>query len=177
MIKKIILVISGSIIILLTTINIIAGPITINEKKSLEKVEKYIEVNSIKNIKEVFNSFIKSISAPSAKGCKDGTYRGESIYDNYKYKHVIEIKIKNEKITSVKYDEVKKNGIGKKNDKKYNLQMKKGSGAAPFEVYPIYQKRLLKTQNLMKIDGISGATYSLYRFRTAAIRALLKAKL
>lgn len=158
--------------------DVFATKISSEEKKVLEKIEKYIEVNSILNVKKKFGLFLKSIAAPiSAKQCKDGTYNGESIYDNYKYKHIIKIEIKDEVIVSVKYDEIKRTGSRKSKDKKYNIDMKEGSGSAPSEAYPIYQEQFQKTQDLMKIDAVSGATYSLYRFRTAAIRALLKAKI
>ena len=149
---------------------------TKSKLQALEKVEKYIEINSIKNVKEVFGKYLKEFLVSTKPGnLKDGEYSGDSIYDNYKYKHSVKITIKNGKIIKVFYNEVKKVGKGKRYDKKYCLEMKKGSGASPAEVYPIYEKELLKKQDFMKVDAISGATYSLYRFRTALIRAFFKA--
>ncbi len=146
-------------------------------EKVMEKVERYIEVHRQSDVAAVVDFYMDLISAPiSAKGCKDGVFKGESIYDNYKYKHVVSLTIKNEKITAIEYDEVKKDGHGKRGDKKYCAEMKAGSGASPADVYPVYEKQFIKSQDLKKMDAISGATYSLYRFRTAVIRALIKAK-
>ncbi|MCP4213465.1 MAG: FMN-binding protein [bacterium] len=146
-------------------------------KRILEKVERYIERNPPAAVKAVFNFFSDLIGAPqSAKDCKDGTYKGESIYDDYKYKHVISLKIKGGKILEVNYDEVKKDGNGKRDNKKYCAEMKKGSGASPADVYPVYEKQLVKHQDPGKVDAVSGATYSLYRFKSAAVRALMKAR-
>ncbi len=154
-----------------------AGDSTIAVEKVMEKVERYIEVHSPSDVKAVFDFYIDLISAPiSARGCKDGVFKGESIYDNYKYKHVVSLTIKNEKITAIEYDEVKKDGHGKRGDKKYCAEMKAGSGASPAEAYPVYENQFIKSQDLKLMDAISGATYSLYRFRTAVIRALLKAQ-
>jgi major membrane immunogen (membrane-anchored lipoprotein) len=143
----------------------------------LEKLEKYLEVNRITDVKKEFNRFIKRFAPPTSAGqSKDGTFLGESIYDNYKYKHAVTLVIKNGTIISVEYDEVKKDGKGKKKDTEYNKLMKKGSGAAPEDAYAYYEKMLIKTQDLTGVDGFSGASYSLYRFQTAVIRALLKAE-
>lgn len=150
---------------------------TISTETALEKVERYIERHRVADVKTVFDFFIDLISAPmTPKGCKDGTFNGESIYDDYKYKHVISLTIKDEKIVSIDYDEVKEDGTGKRNNKKYCEEMKKGTGVSPAEAYPQYEQRLLEHQDLSKVDAVSGASYSLYRFRTSAVRALIKAR-
>ncbi|MCP4147927.1 MAG: hypothetical protein GY757_09260, partial [bacterium] len=75
-------------------------------EKVMEKVERYIEVHRQSDVAAVVDFYMDLISAPiSAKGCKDGVFKGESIYDNYKYKHVVSLTIKNEKITAIEYDE------------------------------------------------------------------------
>jgi major membrane immunogen (membrane-anchored lipoprotein) len=154
-----------------------ASPIPLEKEKALEKIEQYIERHRVPEVKAVFEFFMDLFSVPtSPKDCRDGKYQGESIYDDYKYKHVIALEIKNAKIISIHYDEVKKDGHGKRGDKEYYAQMKQGSGASPAEAYPVYEAAMLEHQELMKVDAVSGATYSLYRFRTAVLRALLKAK-
>ena len=144
--------------------------------KALEKVEQYIERHHVPDVKAVFEFFMDLFSAPtSPKECRDGKYQGESIYDDYHYKHVVTLEIKDGKIISLHYDEVKKDGAGKRGNNEYCAQMKQGTGASPAEAYPLYERRMLEHQDLMKVDAVSGATYSLYRFRTAVLRALLKA--
>jgi len=39
------------------------------------------------------------------------------------------------------------------------------------------EKQLVEKQDVLQIDAVSGATYTLYRFRYAVIVALIKAKL
>jgi major membrane immunogen (membrane-anchored lipoprotein) len=51
------------------------------------------------------------------------------------------------------------------------------TGTSPQIAYPRYEKQLLETQNLLEVDAVSGATYSLYRLRYAITIALIKAKL
>ncbi len=53
--------------------------------------------------------------------------------------------------------EVKKDGKGKQEDEEYCEEM------------------LLSTQNMMEVDAVSGASYSLHRFRLAMTIALMKA--
>lgn len=50
-------------------------------------------------------------------------------------------------------------------------------GTTPKIAYPILEKQLIEKQDVLKIDAVTGATYSLYRFRYAVIIALIKAKL
>ncbi len=146
-------------------------------QETMGKLESYIERHRTSDVKAVFDFFIDLFSLPTTPNdCKDGKYKGESIYDDYAYKHSISIEIKDKKIIYVYYDEVKSSGSGKRGNSQYCDEMKKVTGASPAEAYPIYEERLLKNQDLMKIDALSGATYSLYRFRSAAIRALQQAK-
>ena len=41
--------------------------------------------------------------------------------------------------------------------------------------YPAMEEMLLTTQDITKVDGVSGASYSRYRFRYAVTVALMKA--
>ena len=50
------------------------------------------------------------------------------------------------------------------------------SGTTPAVAYPLYEQRLLKSQDIMKVDAVTGATYSLYRFLIVAAQALTEAK-
>jgi len=51
------------------------------------------------------------------------------------------------------------------------------SGTSPSIAYPIYEQELIKNQDYMKVDAVTGATYSLYRFRMAVAKAFEKANI
>jgi len=144
---------------------------------SLKSLHFIIETSDITRVDTTFSLLIKHNGLPlSAKDCPDGNFIGESPYDAYDYKHVIKLEIKNQKIISVDYNEVHKNGIGKEEDEDYNKEMSV-SGTNPAIAYPNMERQLINKQNLEKLDAVSGATYSLYRFRYAGIMALIQAQL
>ncbi|MFH1194238.1 MAG: hypothetical protein V1720_00920 [bacterium] len=136
-----------------------------------------IETSDIPRVDSVFVQMVNGYEIPvSAKGCTDGVFIGESPYDAYDYKHVVKLEIKDEKIINVDYDEVNRENEGKESDEKYNEEMKE-SGSSPLEAYPIYENTLFEKQNMMDVDAVSGASYSLYRFRYAVMVALMKARI
>ena len=146
-------------------------------KAGLKSLHFIIETSPIAEVDSVFNLFLQRNDIPiDATGCPNGIYTGESPYDAYDYKHVITIQIENEKIISVDYNEINKSDIGKEEDLDYNEEMKV-SGTSPSIAYPKMEKQLLEVQNMNKVDAVSGATYSLYRFRYALAIALMKARL
>jgi len=146
-------------------------------KADLVSLHFKIETSPIEKVDLFFNQTISQYSLPiTAVGCKDGEYLGESPYDAYDYIHIVRIKIKDEKIVSVDYNEIKKNGKGKQEDADYCEEMS-SVGTTPAIAYPIYENNLIKEQDLLNVDAVSGATYSLYRFRYAVAVALIKAKL
>jgi len=51
------------------------------------------------------------------------------------------------------------------------------TGTTPAIAYPILEEEMLMTQNIMDVNAVSGATYSLHRFRYAVMLALMKASL
>jgi len=51
------------------------------------------------------------------------------------------------------------------------------SGTSPSIAYPINEQELIKNQDYMKVDAVTGATYSLYRFRMAVAKAFEKANI
>ncbi len=109
------------------------------------------------------------------RGCRDGVYTAESIVNDFGYKYVISMTLKGGAITAVRYDEVNRAGMGKRDDPEYAREMKP-AGVTPAEAYPRYEQQLLKSQDIMKMDAVTGATYSLYRFRSVAAKALTEAK-
>ena len=146
-------------------------------KAGFKSLHLIIETSPIPEVDSVFNSIVKRNNIPTdAKGCADGIYTGESPYDAYDYNHFVTIEIQNEKIISVDYNEIKKDGIGKEEDEPYNKEMSI-SGTTPAVAYPAMENQLLEKQNMNSVDAVSGATYSLYRFRYALSIALMKARI
>lgn len=146
-------------------------------KANVKSMHFMIETRDVNELNKIFEEWIRANNIPTdAKGCKDGIYIGESPYDGYDYKHVVKIEIKDEKIVSIDYDEIKKDGNSKENDSGYNKEMSI-RGTSPAIAYPSYEKQLIDKQDYRKVDAISGATYSLFRFRYALSIALMKARL
>ena len=124
-----------------------------------------------------FGQLIKMWGLPTdAQGCRDGVFTGASPADAYDYRHVVEIRIEDGKIVEVDYNEVKADGKGKQEDEAYCEEMS-AAGTTPAIAYPAMEKDLLASQDMMKVDAVSGATYSLYRFRYAVMVALMKAQI
>ena len=105
-------------------------------------------------------------------GLKDGEYKGATPADDYGYRHEVIFKMKNGKMISVDYDEIHADGHSKQSDIEYGERMIK-SGTTPAIAYPNYEKQMLEKQDINKIDAISGASYSDYRFRLAILYAIL----
>ncbi len=146
-------------------------------KANLITLHYMIETDRPAELDSIYPKISDKLNMPTtAKNCKDGIYTGTSPSDAFGYYHKVTIEIENEKIISVKYDEVKSNGKSKKNNKIYAQQMEK-TGTTPAEAYESMEKALTSTQNSMSIEAVSGATYSLYRFRYAVAIALMKAQL
>lgn len=136
-----------------------------------------IETNETFMVDSTMKQFFDKYEIPTnASGCADGVYSAESPYDAFDYKHIITIQIQNESIITVNYDEVSKNNAGKRTDKKYNQEMSRG-GASLEDAYPFMEKELLLKQDIQDVDAVSGATYSLFRFRYVMGIALMKAKI
>jgi len=75
-------------------------------------------------------------------------------------------------IIEVDYNEVKKDGHSKQEDEEYCEEMSV-MGTSPAITYPFMEDMLLSTQNMMKVNAVSGASYSLQRFRLAVTIALM----
>ncbi|MCL3782051.1 FMN-binding protein [Prolixibacteraceae bacterium JC049] len=141
-----------------------------------DKLHKKIEVTFPDSLKTEFEKFvIKHQLKLNAKQCNDGKYTALSIPDDYGYQHVVMIEIKEGKIIQIHYDEANPDALSKRNDKEYNEAMSI-TGATPNKAYDKYEFQLLEKQDLSKIDVVSGATYSLYRFNKTVAKALDVAK-
>jgi len=146
-------------------------------KASLVSLHFIIETSPIMRSDTIFRNIVNGYELPiDAKGCQDGRYIGESPYDAYDYKHIITLEIKNEKIIFADYNEIHRNGTGKQEDSLYCAEMSI-TGTTPAIAYPQMEKNLINVQNIMAVDGVSGASASRYRFRYATIIALIRARL
>ena len=144
-------------------------------KSALVSLHFMMETSPVDEVDKQFMQLIKMYDLPiSAEGAKDGSYVGASPYDAFDYRHVVKIQIKEGKIVALDYNEVKKDGHGKQEDEEYCEEMSV-TGTTPAIAYLIMEEMLLSTQNMMQVDGVSGATYSLYRFRFAVTLALMQA--
>jgi len=144
-------------------------------KSALVSLHFMLETRPVAEVDSLFKQLIDMYGLPvSAEGSKDGTYIGASPYDAFDYRHEVKIKIEDGKIVEVDYNELKKEGKGKQEDIAYCEEMSV-TGTTPAIAYPALEKMLLSTQDMMQVDGVSGATYSLYRFRYAVTVALMQA--
>jgi len=144
-------------------------------KSALVSLHFRMETSPIPEVDASFKQLIKAFDLPvSAKGAKDGTYTGTTPYDAFDYRHEVTLKIKDGLIVEADYNELKKDGHGKEEDVDYCEEMSI-TGTTPAIAYPILEERLLSAQNMMDVDAVSGATYSLHRFRLAVTVALMQA--
>ncbi len=144
-------------------------------KSSLVALHFMMETSPVAEADTFFQQLIQMHKLPvSAEGAKDGSYIGSTPYDAFDYRHEVKIKILNGKIVEVDYNEVKKDGKGKQEDEVYCEEMSV-TGTTPAIAYPLMEEMLLTTQNMMEVDAVSGASYSLHRFRLAMTIALMKA--
>jgi major membrane immunogen (membrane-anchored lipoprotein) len=144
-------------------------------KSSLVSLHFMMETSPVDEVETQFSQLIEHYDLPiSPSGVKDGVYTGSSPYDAYDYKHVVKIRIEGGKIVEVDYNEVKHDGHGKQEDEEYCEEMM-AAGTSPAIAYPSMEEQLLATQDILQVDAVSGATYSLHRFRYAVTVALMKA--
>ena len=144
-------------------------------RSSLVALHFKMETSAPSDVDALFKQLIQAYELPiSGEGAKDGTYIGATPYDAFDYRHEVRIVIKDGEILEVDYNEVKKDGHGKQEDLEYCEEMSV-TGTTPAIAYPIMEEMLLAEQNMMQVDAVSGATYSLYRFRLAVTIALMQA--
>ena len=164
------------------------NPVPLNEYASWEPENHYFraslislhyltETQPVDQLKSIYQQFENShhlILTPA--GLPDGTFSAVSLPDAFDYTHQIQITICDGKITTVHYDEMRLDGNSKRSDSAYARHMI-AVGTIPSIAYNSMEKQLLKNQDLSKIDGVSGATYSYYRFKYVTYLAFMKAKL
>ena len=166
-------------LLLITVILVCSGTFAQPEKartyKSavLEKLHWIIERSDMKTVRAKFQEICNDNHFSSiVSGLKDGNYIGETPFDDYGYKHSVRFEMKNGCVISIDYDEIHRDGHAKQHDNEYCRNMLQ-SGTTPAIAYPSYESAMLKNQDFNKIDAVSGASYSLFRFKLAILYAVL----
>lgn len=144
-----------------------------SESAILQKLHWIIERSDMDKVRSEFQKICNDHQFPSlVSGLKDGTYKGATPFDDYDYKHEVVFEMKNGKMISIDYDEIHRDGHAKQHDEEYGKNMLQ-SGTTPAIAYPKYESGMLDKQNFNEIDAVSGASYSLYRFKLAILYAML----
>ncbi len=144
-----------------------------NQKPAvLEKLHSTIERSELTKVQKKFQAICESSGFRSlVSGLKNGIYKVATPDDDYGYRHEIVFEMKNGRMISVYYDEIHQDGHAKQHDQEYGKRMMK-SGTSPAIAYVSYENQMLEKQDFNKVDAVSGASYSLYRFRLAILYAI-----
>lgn len=165
----------------LTLIVALLLPLIYGNSKKNTPIDKWhhihnvIEHSNVDSLKVKFSNEVINLKLKTdATNCNDGNYSSSSPADDFGYRHIVAITIKSGKIKTIHYDEVPKEGYSKRNDDVYNQEM--GTlGTEARKAFALYEEQLLKKQCLKKVDAVTGATYSLYRFKMVVAKALEEA--
>lgn len=103
---------------------------------------------------------------------EDGLHTKEAEVDDKGWKSTITITIVNGKIQEVDYDEVNEEGVSKTENAEYEESMKEETGISPKEAFQELEKGLKSSQDVDKVDVVSGATSSSEQFKSLAKDAL-----
>lgn len=146
-------------------------------KSTLVSLHFMMETSPVAEVDSFFRQLILRYGLPvTPQGAKDGSYTGTTPLDAFDYRHEVKLRIQDGLIVELDYNELKADGSGKQEDEKYCEEMSV-TGTTPAIAYPHMEEMLLATQNMMEVDAVSGASYSLQRFRLAVTLALMQASL
>lgn len=130
-------------------------------------------------MKKKFSFILLTVSMILVVGCtggkanyEDGLHSEEAEIDDRGWKSTITITVVDGKIKEVDYDEVNEEGISKTKDTEYAELMKKETGISPEEAFQKLEKELKLSQDVDKVDVVSGATSSSNEFKSLAKEAL-----
>ena len=108
----------------------------------------------------------------------DGVYEATSVPDRYDYVHYLRFEIRNRRFEHVYYNEFPaatygSGKDGKRESEAYQKQMVRYGTKADLRIaYPLMERELLERQDPLKVDGVSGASLALHRFRLLVMKAL-----
>ncbi|SHE80403.1 FMN-binding protein [Clostridium fallax] len=121
----------------------------------------------------------KDAASSNSSELKNGTYKVEAKdFDDKGWKQFAEIEVKDGKIVKAEYDSVNKKDskLLKSQDKSYEEMMKSKTGTSPSEFSKTLSEELVKTQEVSKVEAVSGATHSSDDFKKLAQQAIDNAK-
>ncbi|HEM6088210.1 TPA: FMN-binding protein [Streptococcus suis] len=120
------------------------------------------------------SSTTSSSSSAATATLKDGTYKAESGKDDYGYKIVHTLTVKDGKISESKFDYEAEDGSLKSTNEEYNKNMKDKAGVSAGEAIEKLNAALVKEQDLSAVEVVSGATQTTNDFKKST-EALLAA--
>lgn len=120
------------------------------------------------------SSTTSSSSSAATATLKDGTYKAESGKDDYGYKIVHTLTVKDGKISESKFDYEAEDGSLKSTNEEYNKNMKDKAGVSAGEAIEQLNAALVKEQDLSAVEVVSGATQTTNDFKKST-EALLAA--
>lgn len=95
-----------------------------------------------------------------SRGYKDGYYTAQTAEYSHGYKEYVCILIKNNHIVSVEFNAKDYSGYIKSWDNEYMNRMKSVSGTYPNEYTRSYAAQLVESQDIEKVDAVTGASNS-----------------
>lgn len=113
-------------------------------------------------------------SSAAAVELKDGTYSAESDFDEHGFKAVHTITVAEGKITESKFDYEDKDGALKSENEEYNKNMEAKAGVSAKDAIDQLNAKLVETQDVSKVEVVSGASHTSHDFVTTT-EAVLKA--
>lgn len=125
--------------------------------------------------KETTEQVEKKDDAKAMVELKDGTYTGESDFDERGWKVVHSITVKDGKITESAFGYQDKDGKLKADDAEYNKSMEEKSGVSSKEATEKLNAALVETQDVTAVEVVSGATHSSENFVAATTQLLAAA--
>ncbi len=107
---------------------------------------------------------------------KDGTYKAESGKDDYGYKIVHTLTVKDGKISESKFDYEAEDGSLKSANEEYNKNMKDKAGVSAGEAIEQLNAPLVEKQDLSAVEVVSGATHTSEDFKKSTEALLANAE-
>jgi major membrane immunogen (membrane-anchored lipoprotein) len=122
----------------------------------------------------VILTFVTACGGKSAfpKASDNVAVAEEGAFDAHGWKAKIAITFDGDTITKVQFDELNKKGDLKSQDKTYTSQMESATGVTPAAANEQLAASLVETQDLSKVDTVTGATDTTTRFKELAEKAL-----
>ena len=131
---------------------------------------------SLKLLLVVFCLYLTGCGSENPESMKSGYYTAEMSGYSHGWKEYVCILVKNDSIISIEFNAKDPSGFIKAWDNAYMRNMKTGAGTYPNEYTRLYGSSLITTQDIEKVDTVSGATHSGGNFYKLVYAAVEQAK-